>query len=337
MTKIDTKTFDKNKIYKFYPREKIEFECENCGKHDIRNAASLQNKENFYCYNCSMSFGSKGQNKKKKFEENKWIYSQNDLPERLGRQRDTLVKFYCEDCGKETNIKAGFTKRCEKLLCHKCYKKFKSQKRWGVDNPLQIFNKLGIEITHTKEGIEKTRKGIIRHLWVDNWEDRKETIQLYNWKINKVNFDTMELQVESTCCHTIKNLIMGDDGPPHRWRCNCAKLGHSSIEEIQFLEILKQLYPNKKIINGYRGWTIDPNVQKNSYEIDIFFPDNNFGIEFNGTYWHDKIEQKREKLKIKRAADVGIKLINIWEDDWRHNKADCIKYIQGELNESNNS
>lgn len=53
--------------------------------------------------------------------------------------------------------------------------------------------------------------------------------------------------------------------------------------------------------------------------IDIYVPKLNLGIEFNGNYWHsDKNDPTGTTAwKERRAKDLGILLITIWEDDWK--------------------
>lgn len=68
-------------------------------------------------------------------------------------------------------------------------------------------------------------------------------------------------------------------------------------------------------------------------EIDIYVPDKKVGIEFNGLYWHSNKEKwfekggslksrtyaaaKRHEEKQLLATAKGIRLIQIWEDEWR--------------------
>lgn len=331
--KID-KNYNKEDLYKLHPREKIVFNCENCGVEYIKNASALFGKEKFLCWNCSMKIGSKEQNNRQKIKENSLILSKKDIPEVLGRCRDTIVKYICEDCGFEGTSKIGRFNQCPKILCESCYKKFKSQKRFGVDHPLQIYYKLGVKITHTEEGIKKTRDSVIKNLWHKNWEKRKKSIDKFGWDILNVDFNNNLIQVKSRCCNFIKIVKMGDENPL-KWRCNCFKnKNRSSKKELQLKNYLENFYPNEKIISSYKGWCKDKTCKgPSSYEIDIFFPKFNFGIEFNGIYWHNKQDQTRETLKLKRAKDVGIKIINIWEDDWDHNKTDQLNKIKESLNE----
>ena len=62
-------------------------------------------------------------------------------------------------------------------------------------------------------------------------------------------------------------------------------------------------------------------------ELDIYIPDKNIAIEFNGLYWHSEEAGKTRnyhKEKWEQCRDKGIQLIAIWEDDWR-DKKDIVK------------
>lgn len=54
------------------------------------------------------------------------------------------------------------------------------------------------------------------------------------------------------------------------------------------------------------------------YEIDIYCPDYNIGIEFNGTYWHSSLfkDKNYHFNKAKLAETKNIRLIQIWEYEW---------------------
>ena len=58
-------------------------------------------------------------------------------------------------------------------------------------------------------------------------------------------------------------------------------------------------------------------------EIDIWFPDQKLGIEFNGLYWHSE-DPKGSLLKYQLAKEQNIRLIQVFEDEWR-NKPEIIK------------
>lgn len=61
-------------------------------------------------------------------------------------------------------------------------------------------------------------------------------------------------------------------------------------------------------------------------EIDIFLPELNMGFEFDGIYWHSEyFKEKWDNINKKNfIQSKGIKLYNVWEDDWLYKK-DIIK------------
>lgn len=67
-------------------------------------------------------------------------------------------------------------------------------------------------------------------------------------------------------------------------------------------------------------------------ELDLFLPELQIGVEFNGLYWHsDAVAPDRARLrhyeKWMAATSVGIQLIQIWEDDWLRRKDVIIRLL----------
>lgn len=81
-----------------------------------------------------------------------------------------------------------------------------------------------------------------------------------------------------------------------------------SFPEIEITNFIKSIY-DKTIIVNTRD-IIPP------YELDIYLPDIQFAIEFNGVFWHNKEISTKEKYKEQKCDDIGICLIQVWEDDW---------------------
>lgn len=56
----------------------------------------------------------------------------------------------------------------------------------------------------------------------------------------------------------------------------------------------------------------------NGHEIDVYLPEYNLGIEYNGTYWHSS--KQKESTYHKKKTDLcekkGIRLIHIFEHEW---------------------
>ena len=57
-------------------------------------------------------------------------------------------------------------------------------------------------------------------------------------------------------------------------------------------------------------------------EIDIWVPSKNFGIEFNGLYWHSEkfLEKHYHEKKSKAVRDAGGELLHIFEDEWKEKR-----------------
>jgi hypothetical protein len=56
-------------------------------------------------------------------------------------------------------------------------------------------------------------------------------------------------------------------------------------------------------------------------ELDIWLPDQRMAIEYCGLYWHSENRDKGQDYhasKMRACADIGVRLITIFEDEWHH-------------------
>ena len=98
----------------------------------------------------------------------------------------------------------------------------------------------------------------------------------------------------------------------------CPKcINNISKPEINLQDFIKSLNiryetNNRSILNGK--------------ELDIFLPDKNIAIEFNGLYWHSELfKDKNYHLNKTKECEVkGIRLLHIFEDEWLF-KPDIVK------------
>ena len=94
----------------------------------------------------------------------------------------------------------------------------------------------------------------------------------------------------------------------------CTKLNeigvHSSFCENEILSFVESIYKGNVV---KRERTL-----LNGKEIDIYIPDKNLAIEFNGIYWHSEIykETNYHYDKSISCLNKGVQLIHVWEDDW---------------------
>lgn len=106
----------------------------------------------------------------------------------------------------------------------------------------------------------------------------------------------------------------------------CKKCSNSNVSkpEIQVQNFVKTL-----------GYEIVSNTRKiiKPYELDIYIPDLNKAIEFNGDWWHYNPKNTKcrgedyHKMKTKMCEDVQIKLLHVRETDWKNKNNKIRKQI----------
>ena len=104
----------------------------------------------------------------------------------------------------------------------------------------------------------------------------------------------------------------------------CAR--HFSEGEKEVAVYIKSIY-NREVIENDRS-LIAPK------EIDIYIPEKHFAIEYNGLYWHsDKIQTSPSYhlQKTKGCLEKGIRLLQIYENEWRDKKDICKSMIASAL------
>ena len=75
-------------------------------------------------------------------------------------------------------------------------------------------------------------------------------------------------------------------------------------------------------INSLGFQTIHDRKILNGEELDIFVPDKNIAFEYDGIYWHCELFKDKEYhlRKTEICADKNIKLIHIFDDEWKYKK-----------------
>ena len=116
----------------------------------------------------------------------------------------------------------------------------------------------------------------------------------------------------------------------YSWQCcTCAQHFKSHVDSGE-MPRCETCYPRNKNVSigetevGDFVKTLCPNVETNTkklippLEIDIYLPEKNLAIEYNGTYWHsdEKKSPDYHVTKYLRCKEIGIHLIQIFEDEW---------------------
>jgi hypothetical protein len=105
----------------------------------------------------------------------------------------------------------------------------------------------------------------------------------------------------------------------------CYQLSTSSKAEQELYDFLTSF-----------GFVVEKSNRKvlgNRQEVDLFIPEKNFAIEFNGLYWHNE-SWKGDLYHYEKsiaARDAGIQLIHIWEDDWLLRKELVLRMLAHKL------
>ncbi|MHB8097994.1 MAG: hypothetical protein ACYDD5_00180 [Sulfuricurvum sp.] len=98
----------------------------------------------------------------------------------------------------------------------------------------------------------------------------------------------------------------------------CNPRPKSSKQEKEICDFIKSIY-NGEVLENDRTFAI---------ELDIFLPDLNIAIEYNGLYWHS-VEYKHKNYHLNKTnicEDNGIHLIHIFENEWIE-KEEIVKSI----------
>jgi hypothetical protein len=216
-------------------------------------------------------------------------------------------------------------------------KKETTLKNWGVENPFQsdiikeniqrtLIDKIGVDHPMRSKDIrEKVIRTNLDKYGVDNYTKSKE----YRDGI----FDRYRKGLTQTTLNQDNNFVsykgngqyemFCDKGHnyitnSHLWHarksiskpqctvCNPVER-FASILEDELYEYVSSVYDGE-IIQNYRS----------KMEIDIYLPDINLGFEFNGLYWHSELykDSNYHINKLRYFQEKGIRIINIWEDDW---------------------
>lgn len=113
---------------------------------------------------------------------------------------------------------------------------------------------------------------------------------------------------------------------PEKNQCPSCKLNGTSKPEREIIQYIKEIYEGE-IKENIRS-VIPPN------ELDVFLPEKNIAIEFNGLYWHSSLYKDKfyHKNKFIECQKKNIKLLQFYEDEWRDKRDICKSIIKNKLN-----
>lgn len=70
----------------------------------------------------------------------------------------------------------------------------------------------------------------------------------------------------------------------------------------------------------------------NGFELDVVLPDLKIAFEYNGNYWHSRINTRdRDIWKIIECHKLGIDLFDVWDDDWKNKNEETRERVFGAI------
>jgi hypothetical protein len=271
---------------------------------------------------------------------------------------DNIPNCYCGSELSFISFKKGYREFCSKKCVANSQNIFDKKKKtclskYGVDNPMKnidiqnkqnvvILNKYGVsnisKLDSIKEKVKETNNLRFGKDYISQTlEVRKKLSDILTLKQDKmvelnrkrrdsnVSDKTRDLNIKFIsaeysdynfeCGICLNNFIIHKNMLNDRIRnkntiCTlCNKINSGSNAQEQIIQILSKIYTGKIIKNDRK--TIKG-------ELDIYLPELNIAIEYNGIYWHSEI-YKEENYHINKTTmcnEKSIKLIHIWEDEW---------------------
>lgn len=145
---------------------------------------------------------------------------------------------------------------------------------------------------------------------------------------SKVNFNNINDKVEIICK---KHGSFFQRFYDHIHGVGCPLCTHiKSNDEIEIFEFIRQYFPDA--ISG------DKSILKGK-ELDVYIPNKNIAIEYNGLRWHSEYYGKDKNYhlnKLNECLKSGINLIQIFEDEYNNNKELVLNKLKHILHISNN-
>lgn len=198
-------------------------------------------------------------------------------------------------------------------------KSYVSRKKSREDKALEIKERMlrlyGVESpSQLPEFKEKFNKSIRKHRqyidyeYLDNLQKRYKRVTTY---------DITEITNKSKASRTtvlrfLKNQNISIDTQ------------YNSKSEIEIYDFIKHNNSEISIIQGEKSVI--------GQQLDIYMPKLKLAIEFNGDYWHQidcvhrTIDKNYHLRKTELCESKGIRLIHIWEHEWKNNQDFC-KYV----------
>lgn len=154
----------------------------------------------------------------------------------------------------------------------------------------------------------------LERLTTKEFINRAQKVHGHKFDYSKTIYINAETNVIIICPVHGKFAQMAYNHLTGRGCLKCALHEKKSKGEKELCDFIKSIYPGE-ILENTRKFI-------GRKELDIYLPELKLALEYNGEYWH-KIHEEKEpgyhKNKQKACKENGIKLIEVWENDWKKN------------------
>lgn len=127
----------------------------------------------------------------------------------------------------------------------------------------------------------------------------------------------------------IGNRTGSHSGCPH-----CASNGTSNLEK-EIIAFIKSVISDEDVSVRDRQLLLSIHC-----EVDAYIPSLQIAVEFNGLYWHSKQAGKDDNYHYDKwlaCRNKGVRLITIWEDDWRDRPNAVKSFLSSALKPESNT
>lgn len=316
-----------------------------CKNPNCSNKVNYKNSSLGYNTYCSNKCISSDPNIKKRKEKKSY--------EKFGTKAPAQSRIIIDKIIKTNNEKYGSNSPMSNSIIQDKSKKT-LMKNYGVNNPcdnklimnkrIDSFKKSNYKLNFAKACIDKYG---VKHPWM-NKEIHDKTINSFYESYKKrildkikntdyifYKFEYKPTNLIFTCCDCKSNFNINAyqfyyriDNTPNQLCTNCYPIAESSsLMQLDILNFIK---------DNYSGIILENEKILDPYEIDIFLPEINLGIEFNGLYWHSDAHKPNNYhlIKYNKSIENNINLITIWEDDWVIKKEICKSFLLNKLNKT---
>lgn len=154
----------------------------------------------------------------------------------------------------------------------------------------------------------------LERLTTKEFINRAQKVHGHKFDYSKTIYINAETNVIIICPVHGKFAQMAYNHLTGRGCLKCALHEKKSKGEKELCDFIKSIYPGE-ILENTRKFI-------GRKELDIYLPELKLALEYNGEYWHQFHEEKElgyHKNKQKACKENGIKLIEVWENDWKKN------------------